>query len=157
MRLVCFSFSVFRLSNQREIDETVENLRDQHHSTISTFQAYSIAIDESTDIRNIVQLAISIRGRDVNLKINEELLEVIPMHNATTGADIFDAIMEVVKEYKLPLDKLVCLATDGAPTMIGITKGIVARLKKKHANNTETIILNIFITLFTNKYCAPKF
>ncbi|GFU61285.1 general transcription factor II-I repeat domain-containing protein 2 [Trichonephila clavipes] len=88
------------------VDEIAENLRDQHHFTISTFQAYSIAINESTDIRNIAQLAIFIRGCDVNLKINEELLEVISMHNTTTGADIFDALMEVLKQYKLPLDKL---------------------------------------------------
>ncbi|XP_067129611.1 general transcription factor II-I repeat domain-containing protein 2-like [Centruroides vittatus] len=43
---------------------------------------------------------------DVNLKISEELLEIIPMHNTTTGADIFDALMEVLKKYKLPLEKL---------------------------------------------------
>ncbi|GFV49930.1 general transcription factor II-I repeat domain-containing protein 2 [Trichonephila clavipes] len=52
------------------------------------------------------------------------------MHNTTTGADIFDALTEIVKKYKLPLDKLVCLATEGAPTMTGITKGVVARLKE---------------------------
>ncbi|GFX95349.1 general transcription factor II-I repeat domain-containing protein 2 [Trichonephila clavipes] len=78
--------SGFRLPLPNEktspVDETAENLRDQHYSTISTCQAYLIAIDESTDIRNIAQLAISICGCDVNLKINEELLEVIPMHNA---------------------------------------------------------------------------
>ncbi|GFU55964.1 general transcription factor II-I repeat domain-containing protein 2 [Trichonephila clavipes] len=79
------------------VDGIDENLRDQHHSTISTFQAYSIAIDESTDIRNTAQLAIFIRGCDVNLKINEEFLEVIPMHNTTTEADIFDALMEVLE------------------------------------------------------------
>ncbi|XP_015437082.1 PREDICTED: uncharacterized protein LOC107192369, partial [Dufourea novaeangliae] len=112
------------------IDEIAENLRNQHNSTISTFQAYSIAIDESTDIRNIAQLAVFIRGCDVNLKISEELLEIIPMHNTTTGADIFDALMEVLKKYKLPLEKFVCLATDGAPTMTSITKGVVARLKE---------------------------
>ncbi|GFT12264.1 general transcription factor II-I repeat domain-containing protein 2 [Trichonephila clavipes] len=66
------------------VDEKSDNLRDQHHSTIWTFQAYSIAIDESTDIPNIAQLAIFIRVCDVNLKTNEELLEVIPMHNTTT-------------------------------------------------------------------------
>ncbi|GFU09442.1 general transcription factor II-I repeat domain-containing protein 2 [Trichonephila clavipes] len=106
------------------VDEIAKNLRDQHHSTISTFQAYSIAIDEITDIRSIAQLDIFIRGCDVNLKVNakEELLEVISKPNTTTAADIFDALMEVVKKYKLPLDKLVCLATDGAPTMTGITK-----------------------------------
>ncbi|GFX70964.1 general transcription factor II-I repeat domain-containing protein 2 [Trichonephila clavipes] len=60
------------------------------------------------------------------------------MHNTTTGADIFEVLMEVVKQYKLPLDKLVCLATDGTPTMTVITKGVVARLKetcKQHGNN----------------------
>ncbi|GFV00697.1 general transcription factor II-I repeat domain-containing protein 2 [Trichonephila clavipes] len=99
------------------VDEIAENLRDQYYKTISTFQAYSIAIDESRNTRNIAQLAIFIRGCDANLKINEEFLKAIPMHNTKTGVDIFDALMEVVNKYKLPLDKLVCLATDGAPTM----------------------------------------
>ncbi|XP_067121590.1 general transcription factor II-I repeat domain-containing protein 2-like [Centruroides vittatus] len=119
-------------------DEIADNLRNQHNSTISTFQAYAIAIDESTDIRNIAQLAVVIRRCDVNLKISEQLSEIIPMNNTTTGADIFDAFMEVSKKYKLPLEKLVCLATDGAPTTTGITKGVVARLKetcKQHVNN----------------------
>ncbi|XP_015440415.1 PREDICTED: general transcription factor II-I repeat domain-containing protein 2-like [Dufourea novaeangliae] len=130
------SVSLSRNTVASRIDEIAEKLRNQHNSTISTFQAYSIAIDESTDIRNIAQLAVFIRGCDVNLKISEELLEIIPMHNTTTGADIFDALMEVFKKYKLPLEKFVCLATDGAPTMTGITKGVVARLKetcKQHA------------------------
>ncbi|GFV66355.1 general transcription factor II-I repeat domain-containing protein 2 [Trichonephila clavipes] len=127
-----------RNSVASRVDEKAENLRDQHLSTISTFQAYSIAIDESIDIRNIAPLAIFIRGCDVSLKINEELLEIIPMHNTTTRADIFYGLMEVVKKYKLPLDKLVCLATDGAPAMTGITKRVVARLKetcKQQGNN----------------------
>ncbi|GFW38851.1 general transcription factor II-I repeat domain-containing protein 2 [Trichonephila clavipes] len=126
MKSVCLSQNTVA----RRVDEIVKNLRDQPHSTIPTFQAYSIAIDESTGTRNIGQLAIFTRGCDVNLKINEELLEVIYMHNTTTGAVSFDALMEVVRKYKLPLDKLVCLTTDGAPTMTGITKGIVARLKE---------------------------
>ncbi|GFX32757.1 general transcription factor II-I repeat domain-containing protein 2 [Trichonephila clavipes] len=99
---IYISVSLSRNTAASRVDELAANLRDQHHSTISTFQACSIAIDESTYIRNISQQDIFIRGCDVSLKINEELLEVIPMHNATTGADIFDALMEVVKKYKLP-------------------------------------------------------
>ncbi|GFU79614.1 general transcription factor II-I repeat domain-containing protein 2 [Trichonephila clavipes] len=60
------------------------------------------------------------------------------MHNTITGANISDALMENVKKYKLSLDKLVCLATDGAPIMTGITKEVVARLTetcKLHGNN----------------------
>ncbi|XP_015436740.1 PREDICTED: general transcription factor II-I repeat domain-containing protein 2-like [Dufourea novaeangliae] len=124
------SVSLSRNTVASRIDEIAENLRNQHNTTISTFQAYSIAIDESTDVRNIAQLAVFIRGCDVNLKISEELLEIITMHNTTTGADIFDALMEVLKKYKLPLEKFVRLVTDGAPTMTGITKGVVARLKE---------------------------
>ncbi|KAL1509578.1 hypothetical protein ABEB36_004290 [Hypothenemus hampei] len=52
------------------------------------------------------------------------------MHNTTTEVNIFDALMEVLKKYKLPLKKLVCLATDGTPTMTGITKEVVERLKE---------------------------
>ncbi|GFT93516.1 general transcription factor II-I repeat domain-containing protein 2 [Trichonephila clavipes] len=60
------------------------------------------------------------------------------MHNTTTGADVFDALMEVVKKYKLPLDKLVSLATYGAPATTGFTKRVVTKLKetcKQHGNN----------------------
>ncbi|XP_067125213.1 general transcription factor II-I repeat domain-containing protein 2-like [Centruroides vittatus] len=62
------------------------------------------------------------------------------MHNTTTGADIFDALMEVSKKYKLPLEKLVCLATDGAPTTTGITKGVVARLKETCKQHVTKIV-----------------
>lgn len=132
------SVSLSRNTVARRIDEIAGNLRNQLNSTISKFEAYSIAIDESTDIRDIAQLAVFIRGCDVNLKVTEGLLEIIPMHDTTTGADIFDALMEVLDKYKLPLEKLVCLATDGAPAMTGITKGAVAKLKetcKQHDNN----------------------
>ncbi|GFT50056.1 uncharacterized protein TNCV_4356091 [Trichonephila clavipes] len=62
------------------------------------------------------------------------------MYNTTPGVDIYDAIMEVLKKYKLPLEKLVRLATDGALTLTGITKRAVARLKeacKQHGSKND--------------------
>lgn len=47
-------------------------------------------------------------------------------------------LITFLTECKLPLEKFVCLATDGASTMIGISKGVIARLKetcKQHGNN----------------------
>ncbi len=64
----------------------------------------------------------------MNIKVSEELLEVIPMHDTTTGADIFGAVMQAFNKYDLILKKLVCLANDGAPAMTGITNGVVAKL-----------------------------
>jgi hypothetical protein len=125
------SVSLSRNTVASRINEIADNLRIQLSSTISTFGAYSIAIDESTDVQDIAQLAIFIRGCNVKLKVTEELLEIVPMHDTTTGADIFEALMEVINKYKLPLEKLVCLATDGAPAMTGNTKGVVAKIKEK--------------------------
>ena len=66
----------------------------------------------------------------MNLKLREEFLEIIPLHDTTIGADILNALMEVLIEYNLSLKKLVCLSTDDAPAMTGILKGFVAKLKK---------------------------
>lgn len=48
----------------------------------------SSTIDESTDIRDMAQLSVFIRGCDANLTVSEELLEVIPIVYRMTCADI---------------------------------------------------------------------
>ena len=63
------------------------------------------------------------------MTITEELLEVIPMHGTTTRDDIFDTLMIAIKKYDLPMNKLVSLATGGAPSMTGAISGVVGRLK----------------------------
>lgn len=133
------TISLSRNTVASRIDDIAGNLRNQLKSVVSTFETYSIAIDESTDVQDIAQLAIFIRGCDVNLKVSEELLETIAMHDTTTGSDIFKAVMEVLNAYNLPLKKLVCLATDGAPAMTGTVKGVVAKFKEqcKEQGNTD--------------------
>lgn len=39
--------------------------------------------------------------------------------------------MAVLIEYNLPLKKLVCFTTDGAPAITGVLKGVVTKLKGK--------------------------
>lgn len=48
----------------------------------------SSTIDESTDIRDMAQLSVFIRGCDANFTVSEELLEVIPIVYRMTCADI---------------------------------------------------------------------
>lgn len=95
------------------------------------FIAFSIALDESTDINDIAQLAIFIRGVDENLNITEELLDLVPMRDTTTGEDIFECVEEVFTTFNLKWEKLVSVATDGAPSMVGKIKGFIGRLKAK--------------------------
>lgn len=55
------------------------NLWEKLREKIRSFVAYSIAIDEITDINNTTQLAIFIRGVDENFDVSEELLDTVPM------------------------------------------------------------------------------
>jgi len=44
-----------------------------------------LSVDESTDITNTAQLAIFILGVFDNFDVTEELLDLIPMADTTTG------------------------------------------------------------------------
>jgi hypothetical protein len=50
--------------------------------------AYSIAIDEGTDVTDIAQLAVFIRGVNEDFQLVVELLELVSM-KGKTGADEF--------------------------------------------------------------------
>ncbi|KAK4875858.1 hypothetical protein RN001_012280 [Aquatica leii] len=51
--------------------------------------------------------------------VKEEFLTIIPLKGKTRGKDIYDFFFNFVKNYKLPIYKLVCITTDGAPAMTG--------------------------------------
>ena len=47
----------------------------------------------------------------------------------TTGRDIHGAIIKCLEENEIPLEKITCLVTDGAPAMVGNTNGAATLLK----------------------------
>ena len=91
---------------------------------------YSLAVDECTDKTDTAQLAIFIRGVDNSFNVLEELLDVVSMTDRTTGENIFEAVVKTVNKFELPWEKLICVATDGAPSMLGQHSGFTGRLKK---------------------------
>lgn len=58
----------------------------------------------------------------------EDSLAVLQMKDTTRGEDVLKSLMDFAAEKKLPLNKLISVCTDGAPSMLGIHKGFVARL-----------------------------
>lgn len=111
--------------------EMATDLRTQLTERSKDFIAYSLAVDESTDVTDTAQLAILIHGVDSDLSVTEEILEIKSMHGTTTGKDNFENVYQSVSDMKLSWDKLVGLTTDGAPAMCGGTSGLVGRMRAK--------------------------
>ena len=78
---------------------------------------FLLAIDESTDIRDFAKLAVFVRFF-IEDQFQEELLTVISLTGHTTGSDIFNDLVTFLEHHKLGIDKIVSIATDGAPAMV---------------------------------------
>lgn len=102
----------------------------QLHIAAKDFVFFSIALDESTDVKDTAQLLIFLRGINNDYVVTEELLALASMKDTTTGADIFTEVQKAVKKYDLPWQKLAGITTDGAPAMIGIRNGVIGQLQQ---------------------------
>ena len=126
------------------ITDLAANVEKQLIETIKDFKAFSIALDESTDVSDSAQCVVFIRGVDSSLNLTEEFLDLIPLKGTTTGRDIFQALEKCIEKYGLPWDKFVSLATDGALSMCSQNVGVVGLVKNK-LNSLETIGINFTI------------
>ncbi|KAG0715324.1 General transcription factor II-I repeat domain-containing protein 2 [Chionoecetes opilio] len=125
----------------RRIEEMSDSVSDSLKTCCSNFDAFELALDESTDMKDTAQLAIFILGVTAVLQVYEEFLQLVPSHGTTTGQDIFDAVLQCVKQHSLDLSRLVCVTTDGAPALTG-NKKCAASLLVRHceaAGHTQPI------------------
>ncbi|XP_075692926.1 general transcription factor II-I repeat domain-containing protein 2-like [Rhinoderma darwinii] len=113
------------------ITESASNIYQQLITRAQGFAAFSLALDESTGVTDTAYCAVFIRGVDGDLNITEELLDLLPMKGTTTGRDIFKELEGCINTAGLPWDKLVSVATDGAPAMCSENVGVVGLLKAK--------------------------
>uniref|UniRef100_A0A8D2Q113 General transcription factor II-I repeat domain-containing protein 2-like n=1 Tax=Varanus komodoensis TaxID=61221 RepID=A0A8D2Q113_VARKO len=112
------------------ISDLSGNIYDQLHEKAKHFHAYSVALDESTDVTDTVQLAIYVRGVDDNFEVVEELLTLIPMHGQTTAQELFHQLCDAIADAGL-LWKSFAGITDGAPSMTVRRNEVVALVQRK--------------------------
>jgi hypothetical protein len=73
----------------------VENIQCQLKEQYKDSAAYSDAIDENTDITDIIQLAVFIRGVNEDFQIVKELLELVPMKRKTGADEVLSELVTV--------------------------------------------------------------
>ena len=128
------AFANISLSRNTVADRVADlssDLNSQIKDKIKSFIVFSVAIDESTDVTDIAQLAIFIRGVNETLKITEELLELVPMTDTTTADDIFSALVGALDKAGVDWSRAISLATDGAPSMVGRKAGVASKFREK--------------------------
>ena len=86
----------------RSIKAVGEDLTSQLKGLIPSFQLFSLALDESTNIDDTAQLLIFVRGISENFEITEELLSMESIKDTTTGEDIFECVENAFGTMKLP-------------------------------------------------------
>ena len=85
--------SLSHLAIQRRIKDTTENINKQLRQKAMEFSFYSLAIYETTDSTDTVQLLVFVRDIDDNFNAFEELAGMQSMQGRTTGKDICSKIL----------------------------------------------------------------
>ena len=75
------------------------------------------------------QLSVFVRMFFSDDTVKEDLLVLLPLKEKTRGVDVFHIFKNFIDEVNLPLEKLVSITTDGAPSMIGANVGFVTLCK----------------------------
>ncbi|KAL3989177.1 hypothetical protein ACER0C_013495 [Sarotherodon galilaeus] len=130
-RQACANISLTRNTVADRISDLSADLDRQLKQKVKSFIVFSVANDEGTDITDVAQLAIFIRGVDDTLTVTEEVVELVPMTDTMTAADIFTALVGALDRVGVDWSRAVSLATDGAPSMIGKKAGVVKKFRDK--------------------------
>lgn len=120
----------------RRVNEIAGDIEANLKRDLERCDAFSLALDESTDISSVAQLIFWVRYI-VDGRIKEDILALVPLTERTQAVDIFRAFKTVEDRFNLDLNKLVSVCTDGAPPMIGVHGGFVALLKNYVTEKTE--------------------
>ncbi|KAG6933703.1 zinc finger BED-type containing 8 [Chelydra serpentina] len=115
---------VMPLSAKTVKDRTIKMATDvtsQEVSDIRSALGFSIACDETCDVDDFAQVALL--GRYINDQgPQEELIALLPLKGQTRRKDIASAVTECLKQKDININRIISIATDGAPSMKGAHK-----------------------------------
>jgi hypothetical protein len=105
-------------------------LKELEKKTISECTSYLLVLGERTDVKDVAQRTVFVRGIDQQFSVTEEMLALVPMKGTTRGTDIFEAAKKTFQCFDLSVTNLEGVVTDGASAMVGKNEGFVALLWK---------------------------
>ncbi|XP_067947207.1 zinc finger BED domain-containing protein 5-like [Watersipora subatra] len=125
----------------RQIEAIANHVTEGVIYNLNRCESFLVAVNESTDINGVAQLSVFVRYY-LNNKFSEDLAAVILLTERTTGENIYQAFMAYMDSHKVLMHKIIFVATDGAPAIVGVYSGFVNRLKD---NNPQMIAFHCII------------
>ena len=153
------TFAKISLSRQtitRRVEELGNSIEETLIAKARKFSSYSLALDESTDVRSTAQLAFFVRGVDDDFEVTEELAAIVPMKGTTRGIDLLEAVMKTIKRVGLPLSKLSGITTDGAPSMAGRQQGLANLLQLEASKVGNDTVMQFHCIIHQENLCAKS-
>ena len=114
---------------ERRISDINMAIESQLHSDFQACEYFSVTLDESYDIQNKPQLVIFARFISTDCLIKEELHDIVPLKDKTSGIDVKEAMMAAIEKANLSIAKLTAIIMDGGPAIIGSVNGFVGLCK----------------------------
>ncbi|KAI7790369.1 putative general transcription factor II-I repeat domain-containing protein 2-like [Triplophysa rosa] len=115
----------------RRIEEMGDNVYAQLQEKVKELDVFALALDESNDVQDTAQLLIFLRRVSSNFEVSEELAALQSLKGTTTGEDIFGKVCQTMGDLGLDWSKLASITTDGAPSMVGASRGLIGHMNKE--------------------------
>ncbi|GBP18971.1 General transcription factor II-I repeat domain-containing protein 2 [Eumeta japonica] len=119
-----------------------------------TFDCFSLAIDETTDVSDIAEPLIFVRGIDENFTFYEELVKMCSLKGTTTREDLFHHLEQALDSLQFSWEKLTSVTTDGGKNMIGQNKGVAERIISKVKDSGSTVPLIFHCIVHQEALCS---
>ena len=140
--------SLSRRTVTHRVELIDEDMASELQKQAESFKLYSLALDESNDIKDTAQLRIFIRGINDSFEITEVFLTMESLKEKMCGQDIYDRVSAVRERMNLPWRKLANVTTDGSPNLTGKNVGLLKRIQDKVKEETpdqDVIFLHCII------------